>query len=129
MHVKIKDLHAGAWLLTGDRYALFVSFAGESLAEVLLYGEEVSTVTPIDDLRPVFINRFIIEQCGFRPTGKIYSDGFFEITIGNASNLFNITGHRIQKPSATHLLSQLHIFQNVYRKETGAELIFNPGGR
>ena len=91
-----------------------------------LTGENnITYIVPQVDVRPVYINRFIIERCGFRRQGEEYNNGLFIIKIGDAGKIFKITGHRVQKPFVTHLLSQLHIFQNVYRQETGEELVFS----
>jgi len=126
MHIKIKDLHAGSWLMSGKDYAVFIDIADDGLAEIVLNGHTASIMVEITQLRPVFLNRFVLEQCGFKPKRNIYTDSLFEITVGDASSLYKITGHRIRKPFATYLLSQLHIFQNIYREETGAELTFTP---
>ena len=127
MHIWTKDLAPGAWLMLDGNNVMFTSFASEEHIHVT--GDDDTTyIVPLADLRPVYINRFIIERCGFKRQGEEYSNGLFIIKIGDAGKIFKITGHRAKRPFVTHLLSQLHIFQNIYRKETGDELIFNREG-
>lgn len=128
MHVDIKDLHAGAWLMANELYAQFIDIVEDGVAEVHFFGEDVTSSIPLEALRPIFVNRNIIQQCGFSLNGNVYSNGIFEITIGGASNIYKITGHRVKRPFVTHLLSQMHIFQNIYRFETDEELVFKPDG-
>jgi len=126
MHVKVKDLHAGAWLMVDEKYAQFIGISKDSSVEVQFAGRDGTSLVSIEILRPVFVNCVIIQQCGFSLTGKVYTNGLFEITIGGASSIYKITGHRTKRPFVTHLLSQLHVFQNIYRFETDEELVFKP---
>jgi hypothetical protein len=128
MHVNIKDLHAGAWLMANELYAQFIGIVEDNTVEMQFLGEDVTSLIPSEALRPIFVNRNIIQRCGFTLNGNVYSNGIFEITIGGASNIYKITGHRVKRPFVTHLLSQLHIFQNIYRFETDEELVFKPDG-
>jgi len=126
MHINVKDLHAGAWLMVEGRYAQFIGILEEGAIEIKFTGGDVISLVTLVALRPIFINRVIIQQCGFSLTGKVYTNGLFEITIGGASSIYKITGHRTKRPFVTHLLSQLHVFQNIYRFETDEELVFKP---
>lgn len=123
MHVWAKDLEPGAWLIMNSQYVKFTGFASDE--HVQLTDDNVNYIIPLANVRPVYINRFIIERCGFKRQGDEFSNGLFIIKIGDAGKIFKITGHRVKKPFVTHLLSQLHIFQNIYRQETGDELIFS----
>jgi hypothetical protein len=127
MHITVADLQPGAWLLVDNLYAQFVELSGDALSATIHYhnGDAPSPVL-IHQLRPVYINRFIIERCGFRRSGNVYVDDYFEVAVGGEEHIYKIMGHRLQRPFITHLLSQLHIFQNIYRMETGQELVFQP---
>ncbi len=127
MHVKVEELQPGAWLLASECYVQFVSLSVDlSLAEALVHKQDNTSFFPVEGLRPIYINKAIIMQCGFRQTGDVYRDEYFAISIGGAKNIYKVIGHRIQKPSVNHLLSQLHVFQNIYLDETGYGLIFQP---
>lgn len=127
MHIWPKDLIPGAWVTLNGNYVKFADFISDG--HIMITGEDGDRRTALlADVRPIYINRFIIERCGFKRQGEEYSNGLFIIKIGDAGKIFKITGHRIKKPFVTHLLSQLHIFQNIYRQETGDELVFNNNG-
>lgn len=128
MHILIKDLRPGAWLTLNGQYAQFVDFAENGQVCVNVAGNNASQSASLASLRPIFINRFILERCGFMPKSNIYTDGHFVITVGDAEKIFSVTGHRVKKPFVMHLLSQLHIFQHIYYTETGKELVFKAGG-
>jgi len=127
MHIWAKDLAPGAWVMLDGNNVIFTGFASDEHVRVT-DSNNTSSVVPLADLRPVYINRFIVERCGFKRQGEEYNNGLFVIRIGDAGKIFKITGHRVKKPFVTHLLSQLHIFQNIYRQETGEDLVFNSSG-
>lgn len=124
MHIWAKDLEPGAWVMLDGSNVMFNGFSGDEQVQVTGYDDN-TYIVPLAGLRPIYINRFIVERCGFKRQGDEYSNGLFIIKIGDAGKIFKVTGHRVQKPFVTHLLSQLHIFQNIYRQETGGELVFN----
>jgi len=127
MHIKAKDVKPGVWLTVNNRYAKVVSLAEDQLSAAMKYDDREALVNmAMQDLRPIYLNSAIIEKCGFKKNGNIYSDAFFEITIGGGENIYTIMGRRLIKPRTNFLLSQLHLLQNIYQQQTGQALIFTP---
>lgn len=127
MHIKAKDLKPGAWLMAGNKYAKVIELAQDELsAAVEIHTEDVVINMAVEDLRPIYLNGPVVEKCGFKKAANVYADALFEITIGGGENIYTIMGRRLTRPRTTFLLSQLHLLQNIYKQQTGEQLIFTP---
>ena len=137
MHIKLGELENGSWVMAQGRAAQFVATAGlpAALATIKFFGQPNTAKHYAADLRPIYLNRQVIEQCGFKqlvgvdasqPNSIVYRDAYFQITVGSAEANYLVKGHAHSKPSFSYLLSQLHIFQKIYRQATQQSLVFEP---
>ncbi len=137
MHIKIDELENGSWVMVSNRAAQYMATAGlpQALVNVKFFGQEHSAKHFAADLRPIYLNRQVIEQCGFKqvvetdhsqPNSIVYRDAFFHITVGGAETNYLIKGYAYSNPGFSYLLSQLHIFQKIYKRATAHSLIFLP---
>jgi hypothetical protein len=136
IHIRIEALEKGSWLQVGDRFAQFIQPCKDVAMVMVNFFNEVNlTRQHLADLRPVYLNQRVIEQCNFRlindatdasPGSLVFRDAFFQIIIGGGESNYVIKGRSLKKPGYSHLLSQLHIFQKIYKVETGETLVFTP---